>query len=160
MIAWRDSIHAAYPWTWKAAKIYRRRESSYLISRFVRDKDSVSACAMIAEVPPGPLIRKLALWFSLSISTGNWGSTRKAWYRSLKKGQAGAEDPKNDGGISAHPMLTINNSKVIDKDFLLLKEKNLIAGTEKTSPGEIKCLHSSLKTGGKSVFALRYGTEN
>ena len=105
----------------------------YLIGDFVRDKDAVSACALIAEAAAWSADKGNSLFDFLVDIYKELGFYKEHLISVTKKGKSGAEEiQKMMVDFRENPMTVINNSKVIlTRDFLLLKEKDLLAGTEK-----------------------------
>ena len=111
-------------------------EESYglLISDFVRDKDAVSACALIAEAAAWMADQGKTL-FDLLISIYIEFSFYKEILLSItRKGKAGAEEIRQMMiDYRNQPPEFINQSKVIQiKDYLLQKETDMLSGEETT----------------------------
>jgi len=109
-------------------------EESYglMIGDFVRDKDAVSACAIIAEcaswmADKGKTIFDLLLEIYLK-----YGIYKEQLISVVRKGKRGAEEIQEMMvEYRNNPPISINNSTVIRiKDYLSLKDKDLLAGTE------------------------------
>jgi len=103
----------------------------YLIGDFVRDKDAVSACAMIAETAAWVADQGKTL-FDLLLDIYITYSFYKERLLSLtKKGKTGAEEIEQIMiTYRSKPMKSINGIRVTAiKDYLSLEEKNLETGT-------------------------------
>lgn len=103
----------------------------YLIGDFVRDKDAVSACAMIAETAAWMADQGKTLFDLLLDIYMNYSFYKESLLSVTKKGKAGAEEIQQMMvNYRSHPMKSINGIKVISvKDYLSLEEKNLETGT-------------------------------
>ena len=105
----------------------------YLIGDFVRDKDAVSACALLAEASAWMAGQGKSL-FDLLISIYQELAFYKEHLISVtKKGKSGAEEiQKMMVDYRQTPPESINDSRVVlIRDYLTLTEKDLISGTEK-----------------------------
>jgi phosphoglucomutase len=115
----------------KATFIIGGEESyGYLVGDFVRDKDAVSACALIAEASAWMADKGKTL-FDLLLEIYN----RYAFYKEglisvTKKGKTGAEEIQAMMvGFRSNPPETINNSKVVKiKDYQESIETDLLTG--------------------------------
>jgi phosphoglucomutase len=105
----------------------------YLIGDFVRDKDAVSACALLAEAAAWMACQEKSLFDLLIRIYQELGFYKEHLISVTKKGKTGAEEiQKMMVDYRQSPPTHINNSKVIlTRDYLTLREKNMIAGTEK-----------------------------
>jgi phosphoglucomutase len=105
----------------------------YLVGDFVRDKDAVSACALIAEATAWMANQGKTLFDLLITINQELGFYKEQLFSVTKKGKTGAEDiQKMMLDYRNEPPAEINNSKVIMiKDYLLLIEKDMITGNEK-----------------------------
>jgi len=105
----------------------------YMISDFVRDKDAVASCAIIAEAAAWAAYRDKRLFDILLEIYILIGFYKERLVSVTKKGKSGAEEiQKMMGDFRAKPPMTINKSKVVEiKDFLSSKALN--ATTGKTS---------------------------
>ena len=105
----------------------------YMIGDFIRDKDAVSACAMIAEIAAwakqyGKTIYDLLIDIYLE-----YGFYKESLISIVRKGQSGAaEIQKMMADFRNNPPTQINHSKVVSiKDYELQKEFDLEKNTEK-----------------------------
>ncbi|MBL7137516.1 MAG: phospho-sugar mutase [Bacteroidales bacterium] len=103
----------------------------YLVGDFVRDKDAVSACAMIAETAAWVADQGKTLFDLLIEIYMTYSFYKESLLSVTKKGKAGAEEIQQMMvNYRKHPMKSINNIKVTAiKDYLTLEEKNLETGT-------------------------------
>jgi phosphoglucomutase len=102
----------------------------YLIGDFVRDKDAISACALIAETAAWMADQGKSLFDLLLQLYLQYGFYKESLLSVTKKGKSGAEDIQQMMvGYRTDPPVSINNSRVIKvKDYLSLREKNLVTG--------------------------------
>lgn len=106
----------------------------YLAGDFVRDKDAVSACALIAEAAAWMAGQGKSLFDLLLHIYRELGFYKEQLISVTKKGKTGAEEIQEMMiNYRMKPPSSINNSAVIlIRDYLSLHEKNLITGEEKT----------------------------
>ena len=102
----------------------------YLAGDFVRDKDAIMACALIAEAAASAKNDGKSLFDKLVDIYIEFGFYKESLVNVEKHGKAGAEEiQKMMQGYRTNPPKMINNSKVnIIKDYSLLTEHNLISG--------------------------------
>jgi len=105
----------------------------YLVGDFVRDKDAVISCSMIAETAAwaankGKTMYELLIYISLQ-----FGLYKESLLSLTKKGKEGAEEiAQMMVNYRNNPILSINGVDVIlIKDYLLQKEKDVQKNTEK-----------------------------
>jgi phosphoglucomutase len=104
----------------------------YMIGDFVRDKDAVSSCAMIAETAAWAASQEKTIFDVLLDIYREFGFYLEGLIAVVKKGISGAEEIarimerfRND------PPIEINNSKVVMiKDYDIFLAKNIPEGTE------------------------------
>ncbi|HNV96419.1 MAG TPA: phospho-sugar mutase, partial [Bacteroidales bacterium] len=105
-------------------------EESYgfLIGDYVRDKDAVSACLLIAEVAAWARSQNKTIWDILMDIYREFGLYKEALVSITKKGMNGQEEIKNMmKNFRSNPPKTLANSKiVIIKDYLEQKEINVL----------------------------------
>ncbi|MBN2236414.1 MAG: phospho-sugar mutase [Bacteroidales bacterium] len=110
-------------------------EESYgfLVGDFVRDKDAVSACAMVAETAAWAADQGMKLMDLLKNIYVEYGFYYETLISVVKKGKAGAEAIQElMVAYRQNPPKTINHSKVIRiKDYQKQMAFDLIAHTEK-----------------------------
>ena len=104
----------------------------YLIGDFVRDKDAISACALIAETAAWMADAGKSLFDLLIEIYQKYGFYKEGLISVTRKGKSGAEEIQQMMvEYRNSPPLTINNSKVVKiKDYLLLIEKMVATGLE------------------------------
>ncbi len=105
----------------------------YLIGDFVRDKDAVSACALLAEAAAWMASQEKSLFDLLIRIYQELGFFKEHLISVTKKGKTGAEEIQHMMvDYRQDPPTHINSSKVIlVRDYLVLREKDLITGKEK-----------------------------
>jgi len=104
----------------------------YMIGDFVRDKDAVSACALIAECAAWCADHGKSLFDLLIEIYKKYGFYSERLISVVRKGKLGA-DAIEEMMIEyrTNPPLSIDNSSVIRiKDYLSLKDRDLQSGTE------------------------------
>lgn len=104
-------------------------EESYgfLAEDFVRDKDAVSACCLMAEIAAWAKDNGKTLYELLQDIYVEYGFSKEKGISVVKKGKSGAEEIKQMmTNYRNHPPKEIAGSKVILwKDFLTLKQKDI-----------------------------------
>lgn len=105
----------------------------YLIGDFVRDKDAVSACALIAETAAWAADNGKTLFDLLIDIYLEYDLYKEKLISVVRKGKSGAEEiQKIMEKFRNNPPVSINDSEVVTiKDYLIQKEKNPINGEEK-----------------------------
>ncbi|OQX78514.1 MAG: phosphoglucomutase [Bacteroidetes bacterium 4484_249] len=105
----------------------------YLVGDFVRDKDAVISCCMIAETAAWAAEQGKTLYELLPDIYVEFGFYKERLLSVVRKGKEGAEEIKSMmENYRANPPKTINGSKLIlIKDYLAGKEFDLIANSEK-----------------------------
>jgi phosphoglucomutase len=103
----------------------------YLVGDFVRDKDAISACALIAETAAWMADQGKSLFDLLIEIYQQFGFFKEGLISVTRKGKTGAEEIQQMMvDYRNTPPTEINNSKVlIIKDYLLLQEKDVVRGT-------------------------------
>ena len=104
----------------------------YLIGDFVRDKDAVSSCAMIAEAAAWAANQRKSVYDILIDIYLEFGFYKESLLSVTKKGKAGAEEiQKMMEVFRTNPPKKIDGSEVVFiKDYLISKEKDIRAGSE------------------------------
>jgi phosphoglucomutase len=104
----------------------------YLTGDFVRDKDAVSSCAMIAETAAWMADQGMTLFDLLLQIYEKYAFYKEALHSLTKKGKSGAEEIRQMmAGYRETPPVSINNVRVVEIiDYQLLKKKDLLTGTE------------------------------
>lgn len=102
----------------------------YLVGDFVRDKDAVISCCMIAETAAWAADQGKSLYDILPDIYRQFGFYKENLISVVRKGKAGAEEiQKMMDDYRSNPPGAINNSKVVMiKDFQQQKEKDLVGG--------------------------------
>lgn len=105
----------------------------YLAADFVRDKDAVMSCALIAEMTAYAKDKGLSLFESLIDIYREYGFYKESLLSLTKKGISGVEEINNMMiNYRANPPKTINNSDVVRiADYQLQKEFDLKSAVEK-----------------------------
>ena len=105
----------------------------YLAGDFVRDKDAVISCCLIAETAAWAADQGKSLYELLPDIYVEFGFYKERLLSVVRKGQQGAEEiRKMMEGYRSDPPKTINNSEVVMiKDYLEQKEKDIISREEK-----------------------------
>ena len=106
----------------------------YLVGDFVRDKDAVIACAMIAETAAWAADKGIGLYDLLMDIYLQFGLFKEKLISVVRKGKAGAEEIQEImNGYRSKPPTSLNNSQVIMvKDYLSSISKNMETGTQET----------------------------
>jgi len=99
----------------------------YLIGDFVRDKDAISACAMIAETAAWMADSGKNLFDLLVEIYQKYGFYKEGLLSVTRKGKSGAEEIQQlMVDYRNNPPSFINNSRVVRiKDYLLLQERDI-----------------------------------
>ncbi len=105
----------------------------YMIGDFVRDKDAVASCAMIAEVTAWAANNQKSFFDLLIDIYMEFGFYKERLLSVTKKGKSGAEEiQKMMENFRTKPPKKIDGSDVIMiKDYLDSKEKDLATGKQK-----------------------------
>lgn len=106
----------------------------YMISDFVRDKDAVASCAMLAEMTAWAKDQGMTVFDLLGEVYMKYGYYLEDLVSMTKKGKQGAEEIQEImAGYRSNPPMTIAGSKVLKVcDYQLSEEKHLDNGTVKT----------------------------
>ncbi len=108
-------------------------EESYgfMTGDFVRDKDAVSSCALIAETAAWAASKNKSLYELLIDIYLEFGLYKESLISVTKKGKSGSEDIKKMmEDYRANPPATINGSRLaMIKDYQFLVSKDMIKGT-------------------------------
>jgi len=106
----------------------------YMIGDFIRDKDAVSACAIIAEIAAWAAQSGKTIYDLLIDIYLEFGFYKESLISIVRKGKSGAEEIQQMmADFRSNPPIQINNSKVVCiKDYELQKEFDLANKTEKT----------------------------
>ena len=111
-------------------------EESYgfMIGDFIRDKDAVSACAIIAEIASWAAQSGKTIYDLLIDIYLEFGLYKESLISIVRKGQSGASEIQQImADFRSNPPTLINNSKVVMiKDYEEQKEINLVHNSETT----------------------------
>jgi phosphoglucomutase len=104
----------------------------YLAGEFVRDKDAVNACSLIAEAAAWAAEKGKTMYQLLLDIYSQYGYYREALVNVVKEGKSGAEEiQKMMDDYRNDPPAFIGDSNVIMiKDYLTQKASNIIDGTD------------------------------
>ena len=102
----------------------------YLAGDFVRDKDAISACALVAETAAWALDHGKSLWELLLDIYVEYGLFREKLVNVVRKGAEGAAEIKNMmEGYRNNPPAVIGGSKVVRiDDYLTLVSTDITTG--------------------------------
>lgn len=133
----------------------------YLVGDFVRDKDAVSSCCMLAETAAWAKDQGLSMYELLIDIYTKFGFYLEDLISVTKKGKSGAEEiqlmMKN---YRSSPPEEINNLKVIAvKDYLTQTETNLISGKQYTIDLPKSDVIQFFLEGGSKITVRPSGTE-
>jgi len=105
----------------------------YMISDFVRDKDAIASCAMLAEMCAWAKDQGMTVFDLLAEIYTQFGFYLEALVSMTKKGMSGAEEIKQMMiDLRQSPPATIAGSRVVKAiDYQSSVEKNLLTGEEK-----------------------------
>ncbi|MCF6342437.1 MAG: phospho-sugar mutase [Bacteroidales bacterium] len=106
----------------------------YLVGDFVRDKDAISSCAMIAETAAWAKDKGIGLLDLLKEIYLEFGFYKEKLISVVRKGKSGAEEiEKMMSGFRSNPPESLDGSKLsVIKDYSSSIEKNLLTGKVKT----------------------------
>ena len=106
----------------------------YLAGEFVRDKDAVMSCSLIAEIAANAKNDGKTMFDMLLDIYVEYGFYKENLVNLVKTGKTGAEEiQKMMSDFRTNPPKGINNSKVIlIKDYDFQKEKDILTGEEKS----------------------------
>ena len=105
----------------------------YMIGDFVRDKDAVGACSMIAEIAAWAKSQSKTFFDVLVDLYKEYGFYKEGLLSVVRKGKSGAEEIQQMmKDYRANPPKEINGSKVVRiRDIKTLEEKNMLTGEVK-----------------------------
>ncbi len=106
----------------------------YLVGDYVRDKDAILACCIFAECTAWARSKGMTLYELLVDIYREYGLYRESLVNIVRKGISGqAEIKAMMEQYRSHPPMEIAGSRVVTiKDYLTLKSKDLLTGTETT----------------------------
>ncbi len=106
----------------------------YLVGDFVRDKDAVISCAMIAEIAAWAADKGMSLYDLLLDIYIEFGLHKEKLISVVRKGKSGAEEIQTMmKEFRTNPPLSLNKSKVVlIKDYLSGISRNIETGLEES----------------------------
>ena len=133
----------------------------YLISDFVRDKDAIASCAMIAEMVAWAKNEGKTVFDILLEIYSNFGVYQESLVSITKKGKSGAEEiAAMMKDLRANPPKTLGGVKVKEiMDYQSLEAKNLIDGSTRTLDFPKSNVLQFLTEDGDKISARPSGTE-
>lgn len=133
----------------------------YLVGDFVRDKDAVIACCMIAEAAAWAADRDKSFFDLLIEMYAEFGLYKEKLKSITKKGKTGAEEilAMMDGYRNAPPTKIANQSVIEIRDYQLRKCINLQQGTEKKIELPISDVIQFFLADGSKITIRPSGTE-
>jgi len=138
-------------------------EESYgfMIGDFIRDKDAVSSCAMLAEIAAYAVDNDMNVFELIIEMYLRFGFYKEELVSIVKKGIKGAEEIKSMMlDLREEPPNMINNSEVISIiDYHYRTEKNLVTGKERKTALPISNVLQFFTNDGTKISARPSGTE-
>ncbi|MBC8082563.1 MAG: phospho-sugar mutase [Hymenobacter sp.] len=138
-------------------------EESYgfMIGDFVRDKDAVSACAMLAEMAAVAKDNGRTLYQEMTEMYATYGLYRESLISLTKKGQRGAEEIQEMmRELRANPPATIAGAEVVElRDYQTGLIRDLRTGLETPTGLEASNVLQFLTADGSKISARPSGTE-
>ena len=133
----------------------------YLISDFVRDKDAVASCAMIAEMAAYAKDQSQSVYSLLLEMYVKFGFYKEKLVSLTKKGQSGVgEIEKMMRDLRSNPPQNLAGAKVVRMiDYHHTIEKDLVSGTEKTIGFTKSNVLQFITEDGTKISARPSGTE-
>ncbi len=133
----------------------------YLIGDFVRDKDAVASCAMIAEMSAWAKSQGMTIYELLIKLYVQFGYYKEKLISITKKGMKGAEEiSQMMAGFRADPPETLGGSKVVRMiDYKASVDKDLENGTEENIDYEKSNVLQFFTEDGYKISARPSGTE-
>ncbi len=133
----------------------------YLIGDFVRDKDAIASCGMLAELVAYAKDKGMSLFEMLQDTYTKYGFYLEGLISMTKKGKDGAEEIKAMmRNWRENPPLTINGSKVVRLlDFQELVEKDLLTGNVTPIQQYVSDVLQFYTEDGSKISARPSGTE-
>ena len=133
----------------------------YLIGDFVRDKDAISACVMIAEMVAYVKDEGMTLYDFLLDTYVQFGLYRERLSSLTKKGKSGVEEIKSMmRELRENPPATILEEKVVKViDYLEGIEKDLVSGDQKPIEFPESNVLQFFTESGTKISARPSGTE-
>jgi phosphoglucomutase len=133
----------------------------YMIGDFVRDKDGVASCAIIAEMAAVAKDQGKTLFELMLEMYKEFGFYKEDLISITKKGMRGAEEiAQMMTDLRANPPMEINISKVVElRDFKTGKIKNFETGADTQTTTESSNVLQFLTADGSKISARPSGTE-
>ncbi|TGE28048.1 phospho-sugar mutase [Hymenobacter metallicola] len=133
----------------------------YMIGSFVRDKDAVSACALLAEMAAVAKDNGQTLYQAMVDMYATYGLYKEDLISLTKKGQRGAEEIQEMmASLRATPPKTIAGSPVVElRDYKTGVIRNLLTGEETATGLESSNVLQFILADGSKVSARPSGTE-
>ncbi|MBJ6118613.1 phospho-sugar mutase [Pontibacter sp. BT310] len=133
----------------------------YMIGDFVRDKDGISACALIAEMAAVAKDNGQSLFEMMVDMYEKYNFYKEELVSFTKKGQRGAEEIQQMmADMRANPPQTIAGSKVVEiSDFKLSARRNLVSGEISQLGLESSNVLQYMTEDGSKISARPSGTE-
>ncbi len=133
----------------------------YMISDFVRDKDAIASCAMLAEMTAWAKDQGLSVFDLLAEVYEQYGFYLEALVSMTKKGMQGAEEIKQMMvDMREQAPATIAGSKVVKSiDYLASVEKDLVTRAEKAINLDKSNVLQFFLEDGTKISARPSGTE-
>jgi phosphoglucomutase len=133
----------------------------YLVGDFVRDKDAVASCAMLAETAAWAKDQGMSMFEMLVNIYHEYGFYLEDLISITKKGKSGAEEiQKMMESYRTTPPAEINGVRVVQvKDYKSGKEKDLISGGQKDIDLPKSDVLQFFLEGGSKITVRPSGTE-
>lgn len=133
----------------------------YLVNDFVRDKDAIISCAMLAEVVAWAKDQGITLFDLLMEIYQQYGMYREHLISIKRTGKKGAEEIQQMmADLRANPPASIAGSKVAKmRDYKSSVEKDLASGTESSIDFPVSNVLQFMAEDGTKVSARPSGTE-
>jgi phosphoglucomutase len=138
-------------------------EESYgfMIGDFIRDKDGVSSCTIVAEMAAVAKEQGKTLFEMMLEMYQEYGFYKEELISITKKGMNGAKEiAQMMSDLRANPPMEITGSKVVElRDFKTGKIRNLVTGEETNTTTEPSNVLQFLLADGTKISARPSGTE-
>jgi phosphoglucomutase len=133
----------------------------YLAGDFVRDKDAISSCALVAETAAWARDHGKSLWELLLDIYAEYGLYREKLVNVVRKGAEGAAEIKNMmEGYRENPPAVIAGSKVVRiDDYLTLVSSDAATGKKKPLTLQKSDVLQFFLAGGTKISVRPSGTE-
>ncbi len=133
----------------------------YLAGDFVRDKDAISSCALIAEMAAVARDNGQSLFEMMVDMYTQYGFYKEELVSITKKGMRGAEEIQQMmAEMRSNPPQTVAGSQVVEvSDYKAGTRKNLVTGEETTLDLESSNVLQYMTADGSKISARPSGTE-